>query len=764
MTTSMFALNASSLQKASRARSLVRAVGPLLLLLTPAIQAQVPSGYYDTVNASNASTLRSTLHAVVDDHTRFPYSSSSTDTWDILNLAQEDPAAGAKIIDVYKNASYTKVSGGVASQNREHTWPKSYGFPDDGSSNYPYTDCHHLFLSDVGYNSDRGNKPFRDCTSGCSERSTLANDGRGGGSGTYPGNSNWFEDSSTMGSWQTWAGRQGDVARAIFYMDIRYEGGSHGGTGVAEPDLRLTDNELLISSSATGNNESVAYMGMLADLLAWHLADPVDDRERWKNEVVFGFQGNRNPFVDHPEWVGCLYGGTCGLDTTPPPAPSALVASASGGSVSLDWLASVASDLAGYNLYRATSSGGPYSKINSALLSATATTDGGVSAGQTYYYVVRAVDNAGNESGSSNEAAVTVQGSSGGGGLLLSEVFYDPTGSDNGYEWVELFNAGSAAVNLSGYSLGSGGSNYTYSKMQLSGVIGPGETFVVGGTISSSKNHNPTFDQSANFGPDIQNSGSTADGVALFDRPSSQVSSSTVPIDAVVYGGTNSNGLRDSSGSPPSPHVGDAPSGSSIERTDATTWQVQSAPTPNASPLGGSGGGTGVVILSEVFYDPSGSDSGYEWVELYNAGTAAVDLSGYSLGNGGTSYIYSQVQLSGVIGPGQTFVVGGTFSSSKNHNPSFDLSLDFGPDFQNSGSTADGVALFDRPSSQVGASTVPIDAVIYGGSNNNGLIDASGGAPSPLVGDAPSGSSIERIASGWRVQSAPTPNSPASGL
>jgi hypothetical protein len=256
--------------------------------------------------------------------------------------------------------------------------------------------------------------------------------------------------------------------------------------------------------------------------------------------------------------------------------------------------------------------------------------------------------------------------------------------------------------------------------------------------------------------------------VALFDLPASQVGSTTVPIDAVIYGGSNNNGLIDASGSAPAPHVGDAPSGSSIERSAVSgAWQVQSAPTPNASPLqGNGGGGVGQVILSEVFYDASGSDSGYEWVELFNAGTAAVDLAGYSLGCGGTSYTYSQLQLSGVIAPGQTFVVGGPTASSLNGNPSFDQTVDFSPDIQNSGSTADGVALFDLPASQVAANTVPIDAVIYGGSNNNGLIDASGSAPAPQVGDVPSGSSIERtdLVGAWQKQSSPSPNSPAPSL
>ena len=277
----------------------------------------IPQGYYATVDISTTSSLRLTLHQVIDDHQRYPYSSTATDTWNILEQADEDPGDSGYILDIYKNASYIKVGGGTGSYNREHSWPSSFGFPNDNASNYPYSDCHHLFLSDSGYNSSRGNKPYRECAAGCSERVTLYNDGRGGGSGTYPGNSNWTTGSGVTGSWETWQGRRGDVARALLYLDLRYEGGTHGATGISEPDLRLTDDEALIDSGHTGSNESVAYMGMLATLLRWHDEDPVDSREALRNDAVYGYQGNRNPFVDHPEWVACAFQGTCGGN--PPP-------------------------------------------------------------------------------------------------------------------------------------------------------------------------------------------------------------------------------------------------------------------------------------------------------------------------------------------------------------------------------------------------------------------------------------------------------------
>ncbi|MCB9916661.1 MAG: endonuclease [Planctomycetes bacterium] len=282
-----------------------------LVLLAPLAAAQIPPGYYDSVDTSNAAALRATLHAVIDDHVRYPYTSSGTDTWDILELKQQDPSNGSRIVDVYKNESYAKQGGGNSDYDREHSWPKSYGFPNDSSTNYPYTDCHVLFLADSVYNSSRGNKPFRNASASDTERNTVLTNGVGGGTGVFPGNSNWTFGVQETGGWQTWGQRKGDLARALLYMDVRYEGGTHGTTGAAEPDLILTDNEALIGASNTGNNESVAYMGLLSVLLQWHAEDPPDDFERNGNDVVYSFQGNRNPFIDHPEWVDCLFASQC---------------------------------------------------------------------------------------------------------------------------------------------------------------------------------------------------------------------------------------------------------------------------------------------------------------------------------------------------------------------------------------------------------------------------------------------------------------------
>ncbi len=96
-------------------------------------------------------------------------------------------------------------------------------------------------------------------------------------------------------------------------------------------------------------------------------------------------------------------------DTIPPAAPTGLTATGGDGQVILDWANNSETDLAGYNVYRATTSGGTYSKVNSSLVTTSAYTDTGLANGTPYYYVVTAVDLSINESANSNEAPATPQ-------------------------------------------------------------------------------------------------------------------------------------------------------------------------------------------------------------------------------------------------------------------------------------------------------------------------------------------------------------------
>lgn len=263
--------------------------------------------YYAPVNTTDPGQLRCTLHQLIRGHVMYPYSGATTNTWTILETVQAQPGNPSKVIDVYRNRAYNTISdragtGSGLTYNREHTWPNSLGFPSQtgnlGLPNAPYTDTHMLWLSDTQWNADRGNKPFAFCSSGCGERITEANGGVGGGSGVYPGNSNWVRTpDGNAGSFEVWNHRKGEMARAIFYMAIRYEGGTDPLSGQTEPQLELTDTRSQIGSGST------SYMGLLTDLLAWHVGDPPDDEERARNDAIHTFQGNRNPFVDHPDWA-----------------------------------------------------------------------------------------------------------------------------------------------------------------------------------------------------------------------------------------------------------------------------------------------------------------------------------------------------------------------------------------------------------------------------------------------------------------------------
>ena len=111
--------------------------------------AEIPKGYYDSVDFESVETLKASIHDIIDDHTRIPYTSSATDTWDVINQADQDPLNPDNVLTIYKNATYEKISGGIGEYNREHSWPKSFGFPDDNSKNYAYTDLHHLSAADA---------------------------------------------------------------------------------------------------------------------------------------------------------------------------------------------------------------------------------------------------------------------------------------------------------------------------------------------------------------------------------------------------------------------------------------------------------------------------------------------------------------------------------------------------------------------------------------------------------------------------------------
>lgn len=278
----------------------IRRLGPVVvLLLGGLVRAEAPSGYYDSTAGLAGEALKAALHQIIRGHTVVPYSSSGqTDAVDALGVLDQDPANPANVILFYNGRSDPLGAFNTGTGwDREHLWPNSYGIDDAGPE---FSDLHNLRPADRNVNASRGNKWFDHASPGDAGYSSPAHP-------EAPGN-----EANTI-AWEPPDSLKGDVARAVFYMDTRYEG-----TG-GEPDLQLTADHADLSSSA-------AYMGHLTTLRAWHALDPADAAERRRNDLVFAlFQANRNPFVDRPEFVEVVY-GTNAPPTNPPPAQPLVLA------------------------------------------------------------------------------------------------------------------------------------------------------------------------------------------------------------------------------------------------------------------------------------------------------------------------------------------------------------------------------------------------------------------------------------------------------
>jgi endonuclease I len=244
-------------------------------LFAPALSiSQIPSGYYNTAENKSDQSLRLALHNIIDDHIDYPYTSGLTDTWDILKIADADPNNANNVILIYTGES---VNGPQEYDgwNREHVWAKSRG--DFGTSRPTGTDVHNLRACNSNVNSTRSNYSFDNCSSSSCVQ-TYGN--------SYSSSALVFEPRDED---------KGDVARIIFYMDLRYEGDSE------EEDLEMTESIL-------SNSSKLPRHGVRSTLLQWHELDPVDDFERNRNDVIYSYQGNRNPFIDHPELVDYIWG------------------------------------------------------------------------------------------------------------------------------------------------------------------------------------------------------------------------------------------------------------------------------------------------------------------------------------------------------------------------------------------------------------------------------------------------------------------------
>jgi endonuclease I len=261
----------------------VSAFFSLIFCISTALAA-IPPGYYNTATGTGA-TLKTNLYNIINGHTSKGY--------DLLWTAFEttDKRADGKVWDMYSNTNYdfstnqcgSTISGEGDCYNREHSFPASWF---GGEVSPMYTDLFQVYPSDGKVNEVRGNYPYGKV--GTADYTSTNGSKRGncvttGYSGTV------FEPADEY---------KGDFARTYFYMATRYENliaGWYANSTYADAVLQ-------------NNNFPVFETWFLNMLGEWHVADPVSQKEIDRNDAIYAIQGNRNPFIDHPEYVYQIWG------------------------------------------------------------------------------------------------------------------------------------------------------------------------------------------------------------------------------------------------------------------------------------------------------------------------------------------------------------------------------------------------------------------------------------------------------------------------
>ena len=250
-----------------------------------------PNGYYDNLDGLADAQLRQALQDIIAEE-GVVRAQTYADVVNILKEADQNPENSNEVWLVYTEQGRPKLdfqTGSVSTGrwNREHTYPRSRGgFFDieeddiaDGrdifwnttadSLRHGNSDAHALRAVDGPENSTRNNKHYGDPNLG-----------------GYDGSDASSGDPMRLGE-----SFRGDVARSVLYMEIRYNG-------------------LAVVNGYPENGPG--ELGDLATLLDWHRNDPPDDYEMHRNNVVYTWQFNRNPFIDQPDLVEYIWGDNVG--------------------------------------------------------------------------------------------------------------------------------------------------------------------------------------------------------------------------------------------------------------------------------------------------------------------------------------------------------------------------------------------------------------------------------------------------------------------
>lgn len=393
----------------------------LLVLLSSFAFAQIPANYYDTATGTGA-TLKTNLKKIIDNASDgIPSEHVATDPgynglWTTYATSDRDHQYenDNTIIDIYSENptgadpyNYTYSTGQCGTYNsegdcynREHMIPQSVF----ASVNPIHNDAHFITPTDGKVNGERADYPHGNVA----VASITTQNGSKLGTSAIPGYTGTvFEPINEF---------KGDVARMYFYFVTRYESTV---AGYSYPAF-------------SGNSFPAIDSAFLTMLINWHNNDPVSAREIERNNAIYARQNNRNPYIDHPEYVALIWGGgSCPADTQAPTMVTGLtVGTITSTTIALSWNASTDdTGVTNYDVYvngvKYASSGGGTSIVLNGLTPST-----------TYSIYVVAKDCQGNLSAASATVNPTTSASSGGscGGSSTVENFENiPTATPSSY-------------------------------------------------------------------------------------------------------------------------------------------------------------------------------------------------------------------------------------------------------------------------------------------------------------------------------------------
>lgn len=567
----------------------------IFLFVSTLLSAQPPAGYYNSASGLTGYTLKTALYNIIKNHNDQGYSAlwnfyyygdtlpqaltnsgTSTDIiWDIYSYNPNGSNPYEYVVGSNQCGTY---NGEGSCYNREHTFPQSWF----NSSSPMKNDAVQVLPTDGYVNNKRSNYPYSEVNATWTSQNgcKLGSSNVSGFSGAA------FEPIDEF---------KGDLARIYFYMATRYE------NVIANWQSNSNADDVL-----DGTSDHVYDDWFLDLMIQWHEQDPVSQKEIDRNNDIYDYQDNRNPFVDHPEYAESIWG----YDTIKA-EPSNHVTNfttslVTDSTITLTWNDNDGTVVADYYLVMINTTGvftAPVDSIPQNDDTDLSDDEGnininhgsetymweGLDTATVYYFTIYPYTNSGSNVNYKTNGTVptaqdttTASGSSGNNGsngsgyyLMISEIA-DPGNSSNA-RFVELYNAGSSDIDFSTHTwyLSRQANAGSWGDILLTGTIKADSTIVIANSTSN-------FNTAYGFNPDMANgsiSGNGNDGYFLYKDGNH---SSGTLVDA--YGEIDVNGTGTAWEYQDSKAVRLYSVDSASSTWIAGQWKIENANTSNMTP------------------------------------------------------------------------------------------------------------------------------------------------------------------------------------